>query len=404
MSTWAWFLSFTLLSIFIQGLIALFEMAAVSFNKVRLHYYLSLKHRRAVWLRYLIERPSRLFGTTLIGITTALQVGSECSRRWYEAMGLNPDFAPLSQIFLVMVFGEMAPMFAGRRHPERIAIALVPLMIALNHLLTPFIWAFDALSTALHRLMGTSKEVPLYLSREEVKSAFEEREEIEDEWNAVMGRIFLLKNLTAKDIMTPLGAVAMAPIEATLGELKQLLSGRLPEAIPLYQHVRHRVTAIVALRDLIGLQDTDKIAQPSHSPWFVLEEVSVLEILEQFRQNNQSAAIILRTTGQASGLLTLDSILTQIFGKESTPSAKPLLPQLFVERTLSGALLISDFNREFQAHLDDAEGRTLSDLIFIVLEHSPVKGETITIGSFEFTVEELTLMGVKTVSVRSLAN
>jgi CBS domain containing-hemolysin-like protein len=78
------YLFYTLLSIAIQGLFAFFEMACVSFNKVRLQYYVSLGTKRALWLNYLIQRPSRLFGTTLIGITTTLVVGSDCSRRFYE--------------------------------------------------------------------------------------------------------------------------------------------------------------------------------------------------------------------------------------------------------------------------------------------------------------------------------
>ena len=66
------FLFLSLLAVVIQGFFSLFEMACVSFNRVRLQYYVSIGSHRASWLNYLLKRPSRLFGTTLIGVNTAL--------------------------------------------------------------------------------------------------------------------------------------------------------------------------------------------------------------------------------------------------------------------------------------------------------------------------------------------
>ncbi|MBX9743740.1 MAG: CNNM domain-containing protein, partial [Chlamydiales bacterium] len=165
MNLWLQFLVLTLLAVFVQGLFALFEMACVSFNKVRLQYYVSLGIKRALWVAFLLKRPSRLFGTTMIGINLALQVGSESSRRFYEAIHLPPDWAPLTQVFIVVMLGELVPMFAARRHPEQLAMALAPFMVLITYLLTPLIWAFDAFSHFLHRLLGTPPEASLYLSR-----------------------------------------------------------------------------------------------------------------------------------------------------------------------------------------------------------------------------------------------
>ena len=97
------------------------EMACVSFNKVRLEYYVSKGKKRALWLSFLLHHPAYLFGTTLIGVNVALIIGSECARRFYAALGLNPDLAALTQILLVLIFAEISPMFAGRRYAEHVA-------------------------------------------------------------------------------------------------------------------------------------------------------------------------------------------------------------------------------------------------------------------------------------------
>jgi CBS domain containing-hemolysin-like protein len=399
---WISFFLFTLLAIVVQGLFALFEMSVVSFNKMRLQYYVSLGQKRAIWLNYLTQRPSRLFGTTLIGINTALQIGSECSRRFYESIHLDPDWAPITQVIIVVIFAELAPMFAARRHPEQLALTLVPLMVLLVRILQPIIWFFDTLAYLIHRMMGKAKEAPLFFSREEVKMAFEEREEGEDELNALVSQIFQMKSRTAGQIMTSLEKVAMVSSSATLAEVRHLLSVRFVPFLPICHRHPHNIVAVLHIRDLLRLKgEGERVLEAARSPWFVTREASALEILNQFRRNNQSVAVILDMTGQACGLLTLDQIVSQIFGEEAKEEPGEERP-LYIERTLSGEMLASEFNRQFQADLPHEPEDTLSDLIAKDLEHHPTRGEIVKIGSFSFTVIEPTLTGVKTLSVQSL--
>lgn len=50
-----WF-TITIICIAVQGLYSMLELAAVSFNRVRLEYYVSKKVKRALWLRYLLQK------------------------------------------------------------------------------------------------------------------------------------------------------------------------------------------------------------------------------------------------------------------------------------------------------------------------------------------------------------
>jgi len=396
-----YYLFFTFLSVATQALFAFFEMACVSFNKVRLQYYVSLGTRRALWLNYLLKSPSRLFGTTLIGITASIVVGSECSRRFYESIGLNPDWAFVSLVPVVVIFGEIAPMFAARRHPEQSAMFCVPLMFFLARILTPITWTFDALSNLIHRMMGKEIEAPLFLTREEVRMAFEEQEGGTDEFDAAVSQIFLLKNLTAGQLMIPLSKVQLAPSSATLAEVRHILSVHFAPIIPIYHRHPHNIVAIATLRDLLRLEENKKVIDSARSPWFVTRDTSVLQLLQQFRRNNQSTAVILDPSGQAGGILTLDLILSEIFGEESKGFFAEEASH-YIERTLSGDMSVSEFNKQFEAGLPEGKGDTLSDLIFTELDHLPVKDESVRIGDFEFTIDEPTLRGIKTLSVRSI--
>lgn len=394
------YLFFTLLFIAIQGLFAFFEMACISFNKVRLQYYVSIGTRRALWLNNLLKRPSRLFGTTLIGITASLVIGSECARRFYESIHLDPDWAPLTQIPLVVIFGELAPMFAARRHPEQSAMFCVPLMIVLARLLTPVTWTFDTVSRLIQRAIGKEKESPLFLSREEVKMTFEKGEE--DELNRAVSQIFQLKNFTAGQLMIPLSEVQMVPSSATLAEVRHLLSVHYAPILPIFHRSTHNIVGLVHLRNLLPLGEEQRVIDSAASPWFVTRDTSILHLLQQFRRNNHNLAVILDPSGQACGILTLDQILAEIFGEETQTGSVLEESSHYIERTLSAEMTVSEFNRQFEADLPEKEGDTLSDLVLARLDHFPVKDESIRIGDLEFTIDEPTLRGIKTLSVRSI--
>ena len=400
---WFPYLCYTLAAIAVQGIFALFEMACISFNKVRLQYYVSIGKKRAIWINYLLNRPSRLFGTTLIGINAALQIGSECSRKFYESIHLDPDWSPITQVLIVVVVAELAPLFAARRHPEQAAMLLIPFMAALSRLLAPVIWTFDSISRLVHRAMGQPTDAPLFMSREEVMMAFEEKDRgEEDEFNQVAARIFQLKSRTVGQLMSPLTNVQMAPTSATIADVRHLLSIHYAPFIPIYHRVPHNIVGVAHLRDLLRVEENRRVIDHVRSPWFVAQGTSILDILEQFRRNNQSAAIVLDPSGQSSGLLSLDEILAQIFGPEAFQIAHAEIPYLHIDRTLSGEMDVASFNREFQSNLTHAPEENLSDLIVKGLDHPPAKGETVRVGTYIFTVIEPSLRGVKILSVHTL--
>ena len=201
--------------------------------------------------------------------------------------------------------------------------------------------------------------------------------------------------------MIPLDQVQMAPSTSTLSDVRHLLSVHYAPIIPIYHRTRQNIVAMTQLRDLLVLEEHKKILEVAKSPWFVTRDTAVLQLLQQFRHNNQSIAVILDPSGHACGILTLDEILAQIFGEEVQGAQEK--SSHYIERTLSGDIKVSTFNEEFGAHLpEEGKGETLNDLILAELGHLPVKGESVRIGSLELTVEEPTLRGIKTLSVRSI--
>ena len=408
---WKYFLFLTLCSIAMEAFFSMTEMACVSFNKVRLQYYLSHNHRRARWLSSLLSRPPILFGTILICVNTALQVGSECSRRFYDAIGLNPDWAALTQIFIVLIFAELSPLFAARRYAEHVAMLGIPVVYIASIILRPIIWLLDRLCYLVKLITGSKDTAGLYLTRDELQNIMEEHEEPgaqrapEQEFNTVTANIFSLKNKTAKELIQPLETIQMVPSLCTLGEMRSLLTSTYTPFLPIYHRSTANIVAIAYPRDLLRLPDQALVRNHARPPWFITETSSIIQILRQFRKNNQSVAVVLNEAGLAMGILTLDEIVDEIFGqKDSWSSISDIAPRMhhvIVDRTFPGEMLITDFNRQFHVHLSSEGAETLSDLVVQLLGHAPAKGETVHLDQFELTVEEPSLLGAKAVSVRT---
>jgi putative hemolysin len=410
--SWKFFLLLILICLAIQGFFAMVEMACVSFNKVRLQYYVSKQNKRALWLSYLLHHPALLFGTTLIGVNTALVVGSECARRFYEALGLSPDWAPLSQIFIVLIFAEIAPMFAGRRYAEHVAMLGIPILFFFSIVLRPVIWTLDLLCRGVNRLIGRPVAAGAYLSREELQNIIEEREETistdptKREFNTVVANIFLLKNKTAKDLMQPLTHIPLVPSFCTIAEMRDVVKEKHVSFLPIYHRNPQNIVAIAYPRDLLRLSANKRIKDHSRQPWFITENSSILQILKQFRRNSQSLAVVLNDKGLATGILTLDEIIDEIFGRTDEWMAFeeviPRVHHVVVDRTFPSDMRLDEFNTQFNVKLSYRDAETLEELMTLALGHSPSKGESLRIDQFELTVEEASFLGAKMILVRTV--
>ncbi len=394
-----------------QGFFAMVELACVSFNKVRLQYYVSMGNKRAIWLSNLLHKPALLFGTTLIGVNTSLIVGSECARRFYDSLGYSPDWAPLSQIVLVLIFAEISPMVAGRRYAEHVAMLAIPVLYFFSILLRPIIATLDLFCRFVNRLIGKPVAAGVYLSREELQHVIEERDETistepqKKEFNTVVANIFTLKNKTAKDLMLPLAQVSLLSSFSTVKEMRDVVKNKRAPFIPIYHRHPHNIVAIAFPRDLLRLSENKKVKDYARSPWFITENSSILQILKQFRRNNQSLAIVLDQKGLATGILTLDEIIDEIFGRADTwTSYEEMVPRAYhivIDRTFPSDTTLSEFNKQFGVHLAYQDAETLEEVMTIALGHSPSKGESVRIDQFELTVEEASILGAKMIEVRT---
>lgn len=408
-SAWFW-LVLNILSIMVLAFYSMSEMASVSFNKIRLQYYVFQKNKRAVWLSWLLQKPSRLFCTTLIGVNVATIFGSEFAREFYSHIGLDPDLSSLTQIILVVIFGELAPMFAARRYAEHVALLGVPIVYASAKLMTPFIGMINGLSHLFSKLIrGKETHGNIFLTQEELLKILEEHDEDRpsgegEEFNAVTTNILNLSHFNVEQVMENLSGILKVSSNATISDTSRLIHQNHQEAdyILVYHREHTNIVGIAHIKDLIKVPQNRRLRDYAKPPWFVTKNTSLMKLLQQMRQNGEELAIIIDSLGKAIGAVHLDDMIDEIFGKSSLAGTDPLKNQLFLERKFRGTMTVREFAEQFDASLDPRLDLTLSELIIEKLGHHPEVGESIYIDPFELVVEDVSLLDVKEVFIRTL--
>ncbi|MCY3974829.1 MAG: CNNM domain-containing protein [Simkaniaceae bacterium] len=399
------FLLLLLIALIVQGFYSMLEMACMSFNRVRLQYYVSRGSLRAAWTSKLLAQPAAFFGTTLIGVNAAMQFGSECARRFFASLGLSPDWATLSQVILVLLIAELPPMFVARRYAESVTMIGIPVVYVTSAILRPVTLVLERISLCVNTLFHVKSSTPP-LSREELKRAIEERDDkgAQQEgrgagFDPVLSDLFSLERRRAKDFMKPIESARLIRADATVGDLRTLLGFEPSPFAFLFEKTKNTIAGVVFIRHLLGMQEDTPVIRVARPPWFVGEGKPLFRLIEAFRGGNQGPAIVLNRVGFAVGFLPFKAVLETLLdvGRGEMEERR-----VIVDRCLPETTLVSEVNARFGLSLPEKGGESLEELMARTIGRKPGKGDSCRFGRMKLTVEGGLRITGGTISIRSV--
>ena len=174
----------------------------------------------------------------------------------------------------------------------------------------------------------SESESEIYLNQEELQKILEKQGEEASsgvsestEFSTIATNIFDLRGKKIQQILQPLEQVQSLPSNATIEEMKEKLIKADVDYLLIYHHETSNIIGIAYPHAAVRAAGTKRIRDYMLPPWFVSETMSIMQILKQFRSNNESLAVILNNQGKAIGIVTLDDVLEEIFGKLSARSS-----------------------------------------------------------------------------------
>lgn len=399
-----WFV-LTILFIVIGGFFAMQEMALVSLNRLDLLYDYAKGSRRAQWIIKLLRRPDRLFTTTLMILNFVLQLGSECSRRFYQSLDLSEGLAPITQSFLVVVCAELAPMFTARQYPHQVAFFGIPVIYAVSIILRPFTAIAAFMMHGINWLLGGAKDNFSIVSREDLKSVitsaqarpFQEPESFVEK---VGDHILAMHEMCALDILRPLHACSRISSKASIKELRALFETERAEFVLVHEPGARRFTGIVLPRFLIDptIQNFSFVHQIAQPALQLKTSDPLIKTLLPLRQSRHSIAIVNDSAGKTVGCLSFDEIALYLFGAQHgfvRPTGSLL------ERNFDPETTLSFLRQNWGVELGFPDDWTLEDFLAHHFDRPLETGEKFQFRGIDFEIVGSVLEG-RQVLIRAL--
>jgi putative hemolysin len=329
-------LTIVLLLIVLNGFFALSEMALMTSRKLRLKQ-MAETSRGARKALALAEHPDNLLSTVQIGITgISVLAGSfggdaigQIIAFWLQDFwpGVHEyagkiGFATAVTLITAasVIFGELIPKRLALTNPERIAAAIAIPLDGLSRAARPIVRLLGAINRGVLRLLGIKDDARDAISEEEIRLLVSESHEqgvIDADERKMMNRVLSLGDRTAESLMTPRVRIAWLDAAATLEENLAAMRERAYSRYPVYRGSDSDVVGILEVKtllDTLGQPDLDLFGE-LREPLFVSESTHALKLLEIFREEQQSFALVVDEYGDVAGLVTINDLMGAVMGR-----------------------------------------------------------------------------------------
>ncbi|MCD7097073.1 hemolysin family protein [Stenotrophomonas sp. MMGLT7] len=322
--------------IVLNGFFAMSEMSVMTSRKSRLKQMAQSSKRAANALK-LAEKPDNFLSTvqigiTLIGVLTGLFGGEAIGlvfAGWLSALlpslaayadGIGKTVAVALITFLTLIFGELVPKRLALTRSEAIAGVIAIPMGWLARIAAPAVWVLARTTQLVLRLLGLGKDESVSVSEEEIRMLVAESHEqgvIDDDERNMMNRVLRLGDRTADSLMTPRNRIAWLDTEAPAEKNLKIMREHQFSRYPVYRGNDQDIVGVLEVKSLIARMDGDAshLFQSLRETLYVSESTQSMKLLEIFREEQQSMALVVDEYGEIQGLVTISDLMGAVVGR-----------------------------------------------------------------------------------------
>ncbi len=414
-----------------NGFFALAEMAIVSSRVSRLEHMASQGDRGAARALKLAQEPTDMLsavqvGITLIGIMTGAFGGATLSGHlavWLKEVPALARFAdPVSLVLVVagityvsLVVGELVPKRIALNNPEPIAVLVsrpIGVFVLINRPLVRLLSFSTRLALAvLHAKPPdeppvTEEEVKVMIGQGAQHGVFEESE------REMVENIFQLSDMRAGALMTPRVQIEWLDLEDSAHQNLNIIAAGRHSCFPVARGSLDEIVGVVFTKDLLADHVAGKELDFEHlarEPIYVPRSMPALKMLEAFKEEKMTIALVIDEFGGIDGLVTLNDIMEHIVGEIALGDGAN--DEEAVRREdgswlLDGMMDVEDFKELFSfGELPEEERagyQTLGGFVISFLGDIPQTGDSFTWGGYRFEVVDMDRTRVDKVLVLAL--
>lgn len=397
----------------LNGLLAMSEAAFISVRRARLQQLADDGDPRARLTLHMQQDPNRFLSTTQIGITligilAGAFGGATVAGQLADAINrLIPALEPYSQpvaltlvvlltTYLSLVVGELVPKRLAMQNPERITLAIMPVMRLLSVISAPIVRFLGASTNLVLAIIGarpsdeppvTEAEIAALIRQGIEAGVFEEGEE------EMVAGVFSLGDRRVDLMMIPRTEIEWLNLDDPLEDNLDKIIASGHSRFPVAQGALDHVVGVVRAKDLLNRALTGQpvdLKSCLREPLFVPESAPASSVLELFKQSRKHIALVIGEHGGVEGLVTINDLIEEIVGDIERPQVTEradgswLLDGLLPVEDLKDLLDIKDLPEEEEGHY-----QTLGGFIMAHLGRIPAAADRFEWGGFGFEVMDM---------------
>jgi CBS domain containing-hemolysin-like protein len=397
----------------VSALLALAETSLVRTSRAKAMALVDDGRRGAKVLLRLTENPQGFLNPVLLMVlicqlVVATLVGI-LAADWFGAWGVVA--ATVFEIVVIFVLGEAVPKNWAVHHPERAALFSAPLVSAIVRF-----WPVRIISGALiglaNLLIGEKGQ---YLGSDVTESELLamadvalEGDVIETEERALIHSIIEFGDTVVREVMVPRPDMvtigADETVEVALERALEVGFSRMPAV-----EQQDDVVGIAYTKDMIGAvregHGADPVRSHLRTAHFVPETKRVSDLMREMQADKFHQAVVVNEYGGIAGLVTLEDLIEELVGEIVDEFD---VEEATVERLDSGELRVSarlpvdEVNELIHADLPDGAWDTVGGLVFDLLGHVPVAGESVDVGGLRLIADRVTGRRIERVRIVSM--
>ncbi|WP_421576339.1 hemolysin family protein [Stenotrophomonas maltophilia] len=417
--------------ILLNGFFAMSEMSVMTSRKSRLKQ-MAGSSKRAERALALSEKPENFLSTvqigiTLIGILTGLFGGEAIGltiAEWLQ--GMFPAFAYSGVVgktlavalitFLTLIFGELVPKRLALTRSEDIAGLVALPMSWLARIAAPGVWLLSHSTRLVLRVLGLGKDESASVTEEEIRMLVAESHEagvIDAHERDMMNRVMRLGDRTADSLMTPRNRIAWLDTQADPEKNIATMRENEFSRYPVFRDNDQEIVGVLEVKSLVTrlVRDDHSLFQNLREPLYVSESTHAMKLLEIFREEQQSMALVVDEYGEIQGLVTISDLMGAVVGRlqsvENVDEDALVVTREDGSFLVDGSLSIEDL-RELMGNAelpdaDDGDYYTLAGMCIHYFGRIPHAGEYFDWAGWRIEIVDLDGARVDKLLLRTLS-
>jgi len=391
------------LSFFFSGT----ETAFVSVNKVRVEVWRRQRRRVARHILKFLKKPERFLYTTLVGNNISNIAFASFATVYFDHF-LQPGFTWLIIVLLSIFVGEILPKTFFRSMADWMVRRIVYPLEFFYRAFYPIILLVSKIAESLLRMLGyQAEELERFFSRKDIEILLHESQQIMKkkrhqgrQETEFLVRLLDLRELPVREIMIPRTEIEAISENVSIKEVIHKFQNQKYTRLPVFRGTLDNIVGVIHVKDIF--QQPAKLQQIIRPIMFVPETKRALDLLNEFRQNNTSMAVVVDEYGGTAGLVTMEDIIEELFGEiEDEFDVQMNLIHKINNTTYSvnARIEVDLLNEQLGLNIPRGDYETLAGFLLSRFGHIPRRREKLEYQGAVFTVTRATRRKIEMVKI-----